>query len=153
MHGKNPMEQVVQQVRDIVDEHDMRELERVAIDKMVRCVRNKEKDSSPPPRPPRESIACPSPIVPPSGSSSLSPRYEPDDRQEEAQVAESEDEQEVSTMQGNDVPDTQQDDISLEIVKVVQKPTSSEPSTGKGKSLASESVQRRTQLKSIPNLD
>jgi len=119
MRGKNLVEQVVQQVRDTINEHDMREIERVATDKMVRCVRNREKDPSPPPRPPRESTACPSPIIPPSRSSSSSPRYEPNDSQEEGQVAESEDEQEVSTTRSNDGLGTQQEDTSLEIVKVV----------------------------------
>lgn len=33
MHGKNPIEKVVQQVRNTVDEHDARELERVVNNK------------------------------------------------------------------------------------------------------------------------
>lgn len=83
MHGKSSIEKIVQQVRDTIDEHDMRELENVATDKMVRCVRNREKDSSQPKRPPRESTSSPSPVIPPSHSSSSSSLYEPDDSQGE----------------------------------------------------------------------
>lgn len=44
----------VQQVRNVVDEHDVRELERVASNKMVRCVKKRRADPTLPPRPPRK---------------------------------------------------------------------------------------------------
>lgn len=53
MHGKRTIERRVQQVKETIDEHDMRELERVASNKIVKCVRNQVKDPSPPARPPR----------------------------------------------------------------------------------------------------
>lgn len=68
MHGKNPIEQVMQQVRDIVDEHDVRELEGMETNKVVRCVRNREGDSSPPQRPLRTVVSRQSQTIPPSGS-------------------------------------------------------------------------------------
>ena len=69
----------MQQVKVTMDEHDARELEHVAMEKMMRCVRNQEKDPSPPSRPPRR-IASPSPTtVPPFGSMMSSQSYGPDD--------------------------------------------------------------------------
>lgn len=92
-------------------------------DKMVRCVRNREKDPSPPSRPPRGSTSHPSTLVPTSRSASSSPLYEPDDNPEREQKDEHEGDQEdeheeedapeneqaASTTSHNDIQDPQQD--------------------------------------------
>lgn len=82
MCGKNPVDQMVQQVWYTIDAHDVRELECVVTDKVVQCVKNREKDPSPPSRPPRKIISNPSLVVPPSGSPSPIPLYQPDESQE-----------------------------------------------------------------------
>lgn len=170
MHSKNPIEQIVQRVRNTIDEHDMRELEHVAVAKMVRCVKNREKDLSLLQRPPRGSTSHPSPVVPPSKSASSSPLYEPDgipegEQENELEEGEQEDEHEeeleneregkpeneqaASTGPHDDIADAQKDDESLEILKVVHKLASSKPLTSqrKGKGPTFASVPRRTQLK------
>lgn len=74
MRGKCSIEQVVEQVKATVDIHDVHELERVASEKMVRCVRN-AKDAMPPARPPRMTVPPPSSATPASSSPSSSPLY------------------------------------------------------------------------------
>jgi len=175
MHDKKPVEEVVQQVRDTVDEHDIRELEHVATDKMVRCVRNREEDPSPPRRPLRRTTSRPSQTVPPSGSESFGPLYEPDNSLEgewederengdheneleegeyeslpgEETEEEPENEHTTSTGPHAEIPDAQKDDESLEILKLVHKHAPSKPSTSqtKGKDPTPKSIPRRTQLK------
>lgn len=98
MHGKETVERRVQQVRNTIDEHDMQELERVASDKMVRCVRNETKYPSPPTRPPRKTTPRPPVVVSPSQTSSSSPLYEPTDSQEQGKEDEPHGEPEVSSV-------------------------------------------------------
>lgn len=57
MHGKGIVERRVQQFKEIIDEHNMQELERVEFDKMVRYVRNQVKDPSSPTRPPKRTTS------------------------------------------------------------------------------------------------
>lgn len=57
----------------------MHKLECVATEKMVRCVKNHEKEPSPPFRPPRRVVPPPSTLVPTSNSILSSPSYGPSD--------------------------------------------------------------------------
>jgi len=130
-----------------MDEHDPREFERVATGKVVRCVRNRHQDPSPPPRATR---VASSPVVPPSRSSASSPSYQLDENQEKGEVEESKDKQEVNAAQDEEILHAQQQDESVEILGGTHKPVTSEPSTGKDKDPMLETVQKRARLKRTP---
>jgi len=83
MRGKHPIEHMIERMRATMDTHDVQELERVALEKEVRCVRNARKDATPPPRPPRMTMPPTAAAVPEVDSPSSNPLYEPDDEEKE----------------------------------------------------------------------
>jgi len=172
MHGKVPVEQVAQQVKETVDEHDVRELERVAKNKVVRCAKNQIPNPSPPQRPTRTMVSRPSQTIPQSGSESSGHLYEDNgtpheeqadgqgdgDRQsmleegeyESIQEDESDegprDEHAATTVLERDIQDAQgEEEPSLEILKEVHNHTTSGPSTSqkKDQNPTLESIPRR----------
>lgn len=162
MRGKRPIEQVVEQVKATMDIHDAQDLEHVATQKMVRCVRNEKKDTTPPARPSRKVMPPPSTTIPASSSPSSSPLYASNDELErkegEDEVSDSEDgqgeedkpedEPVLSTASGDELHDAQSDDESLEILGGVDKsvPVEALETREKGKAVETEPASKVTQL-------
>lgn len=119
-----------------MDIHDAQELEHIASEKMVRCIRNKKKDAMPLARPPRKVVPPPSTTIPTSNSPSSSPLYAPNDELEgkegedeasdlkdgQGEEDKREDELVLGTASGDKLHDGQSDDESLEILGGVYKP-------------------------------
>lgn len=143
MREKHPIEQVVEQVKAIVDVDDVQELEQVASEKIVRCVRNAKRDATPSARPPRKVVPPPSTTVPTSSSPSSNPLYEPDDEVEREgkdvasnskEAQEGEEEPILGDVTGDELQDAQSDDEAL----VTQD---------KGKAVETKPTSRVTRLK------
>lgn len=103
MHGKGPVEKRIQQVVETMDDQDLVELERVASDKIVRCIRNQRQDLTPPPRPPKRAINHPSAMASPPRHSSSGCLYEPTQDLDQGQEDEPEGELEVSSGDQDDI--------------------------------------------------
>lgn len=150
MRGKQPIEQVVRQVRATMDVHDAKELEQVAMEKIVKCVWNKRRDPSPPTRPPRKVI--PPPISPAISSPTSSPLRVNNDF-EKGQVGELENSDLIDEQGEEDEPENDQvshdDEESLEIVGETNKevPLETLASRRKGKEVQMQLSPRTIQLK------
>lgn len=163
MRRKRPIEQVVEQVKATVDIHEVQELEQVASEKMVRCVRNVKRDAMPQARPSRKVVPPPSTAAPTSSSPSSNPLYEPDDEvergegkdvasnSEEAQEGEDQIEEGpvLGDVLGDELQDAQSDDESFEILGGVDKsgPAKALVTQDKGKGVEIEPASRVTRLK------
>lgn len=118
-----------------MDEYDVRELERVASNKMVRCVRNRRADPTPPLRPPRKTTTQQPVVVSPSQQSSSGYLYEPLENQEQGQEDEARGEPEVRSRGPRDIPNTQgeegieEQDGSVKVEDISVRSTMSGPST------------------------
>lgn len=126
----------------------MKELEDVAIDKRVKCVRNGEEDPSAPKRPPRRSNQPLDSVVPPSRSSSSSSKYEVS---EEGEVNDQDDDEQVDN-RAHSMPKGQKEE-SRQYLGTRHMPTPSNPSTSirRGKRTISESIPDRLQFKRTPH--